>query len=96
MVGQSWECMWTASLADGQLTVEGPFFDTKGSSLATTGGTGNFRGARGEMKLQAPAPRAGYCSKSKAAVMSATAASRLLSALRSKRCSIRARMDVVS
>lgn len=52
VAGQSWECMWTAFLDDGQLTVEGPFFDTKGSTLAITGGTRSFNGARGQMQLE--------------------------------------------
>lgn len=52
VVGQSYECMWTAFFEEGQLTVEGPFFDTKGSTLAITGGTGDFEGARGQMELE--------------------------------------------
>jgi allene oxide cyclase len=52
VAGQSYECTWTAFLSDGQLTVSGPFYDTKGSQLAITGGTGAFRGARGEMQLE--------------------------------------------
>jgi hypothetical protein len=44
VVGQAWECFWT-------LTVEGPFYDTKDSVLAITGGTGAYRGAKGEMSL---------------------------------------------
>jgi hypothetical protein len=39
VVGQSWECVWTTFLPRGQLTVEGPFYDTKDSVLAITGGT---------------------------------------------------------
>ncbi len=50
-VGASWECNWTAFLAEGQITVEGPFFDDKGSSLSITGGTGLYRGAYGWMDL---------------------------------------------
>jgi hypothetical protein len=49
--GVSWECMWTAFLADGQITVEGPFYDAKGSTLAITGGTGAYKDAKGEMQL---------------------------------------------
>ncbi|MBI3762491.1 MAG: dirigent protein [Chloroflexi bacterium] len=49
----AWECFWTITLADGQLTVEGPFYDTKDSVLAITGGTGAYSGARGQMKLHA-------------------------------------------
>ncbi len=52
-VGKSWECFWTLTLADGQLTVEGPFFDKGDSVLAITGGTGKYAATRGEMKLHA-------------------------------------------
>src|SRR5205823_8220565 len=34
VAGASWECVWTTFLARGQLTVEGPFYDTKDSVLA--------------------------------------------------------------
>jgi allene oxide cyclase len=47
----SWECSWTTFLAQGQLTVQGPYYDTKNSVLSVTGGTRAFRRARGEMKL---------------------------------------------
>lgn len=50
-VGKSFECTWTAFLADGQITVAGPFFDAKESTLAITGGTGAFKDARGDMDL---------------------------------------------
>ena len=53
VVGKSWECMWTLSLKDGQLTVEGPFLDAGDSVLAITGGTGRYAAARGQMKLHA-------------------------------------------
>lgn len=53
VVGAAWECFWTASLADGQITVEGPFLDAGDSVLAVTGGTGAYAAARGEMKLHA-------------------------------------------
>ena len=52
VVGKSWECNWTTFLAGGQITVDGPFFDAKGSTLAITGGTGRYRGAKGEMELE--------------------------------------------
>jgi hypothetical protein len=52
-VGKAWECFWTLSLADGQITVEGPFLDAGDSNLAVTGGTGAYSGVRGEMKLHA-------------------------------------------
>ena len=51
VVGKSWECFWTTMLADGQITVEGPFLDAGDSTLTVTGGTGNYAGASGEMKL---------------------------------------------
>jgi allene oxide cyclase len=52
VVGSSWECMWTTFLPSGQITVEGPFYDTGDSVLAITGGTGAYRNARGEMELK--------------------------------------------
>ncbi len=52
-VGQAWECSWTLSLADGQITVAGPFLDAGDSTLTVTGGTGRYVGARGEMQLHA-------------------------------------------
>ncbi len=52
-VGKAWECTWTLSLKDGQLTVEGPFLDAGDSVLAITGGTGKYAAARGQMKLHA-------------------------------------------
>jgi hypothetical protein len=51
--GVSWECLWTLKLADGQLTVQGPFYDAGDSVLAITGGTGKYATARGQMKLHA-------------------------------------------
>jgi Allene oxide cyclase barrel like domain len=48
----SYECNWTTLLPGGQITVEGPFYDTKNSTLAITGGTGRYRGARGSMELR--------------------------------------------
>jgi allene oxide cyclase len=51
--GKAWECFWTLTLADGQITVEGPFLDAGDSTFAVTGGTGKYSGVRGEMKLHA-------------------------------------------
>lgn len=51
IAGKSWECFWTLRLEDGQITVEGPFYDTGDSVLAVTGGTGKYAGAKGSMKL---------------------------------------------
>src|SRR3954449_4459463 len=50
--GAAYECHWTTFLDGGQITVDGPFFDAKGSTLAITGGTGRYRGAKGEMTLE--------------------------------------------
>ena len=52
-VGSAWECSWTVLLPKGQITVEGPFYDTKDSVLAITGGTGAYNQARGQMTLHA-------------------------------------------
>jgi hypothetical protein len=51
--GKAWECYWTLTLEEGQLSVAGPFLDGADSVLAVTGGTGKYYGARGEMKLHA-------------------------------------------
>ena len=51
VAGKSWECFWTLRLEDGQITVEGPFYDTGDSVMAVTGGTGKYAGAKGSMKL---------------------------------------------
>jgi len=52
VVGKTWECNFTTILADGQITVEGPFSDTGATQLAITGGTGKYRNARGWMDLK--------------------------------------------
>ena len=50
----SWQCSWTTWInGQGSITVEGPFYDAKDSTLAITGGTGYFSNARGQMKLSA-------------------------------------------
>jgi allene oxide cyclase len=51
----SYECNWTTFLENGHITVQGPFFDTKNSVLAITGGTGAYRDARGVMELRSKA-----------------------------------------
>jgi len=55
VVGESWECVWTTLLPRGQITVEGPFYDTRDSVLAITGGTGAYANARGQMELKSRA-----------------------------------------
>jgi allene oxide cyclase len=47
-----WECVWTTFLKGGQITVQGPFYDTRNSVLSITGGTGAYRRTRGEMVLR--------------------------------------------
>ena len=49
----TWECLWTTFLPGGELTVQGPFYDTRDSTLSITGGTGTYRDARGQMGLHA-------------------------------------------
>ena len=51
--GASYECLWTLKLAEGQITVEGPFLDAGDSMLAVTGGTGLYADIRGQMLLHA-------------------------------------------
>jgi len=53
VVGKAWECIWTLTLEKGQITAEGPFYDTADSVLAVTGGTGGYDEASGSMKLHA-------------------------------------------
>ena len=52
VAGTAYECNWTTFLPAGQITVEGPFYDAKDSTLAITGGTGRYRHVRGTMDLQ--------------------------------------------
>jgi hypothetical protein len=47
-----WECLWTTFLKGGQITVQGPYYDTRNSVLSITGGTGAYRNARGQMQLK--------------------------------------------
>jgi hypothetical protein len=52
----AWECIWTVTLDGGQITVEGPFFDGKDSTLAITGGTEEYEDASGQMQLHSRNP----------------------------------------
>jgi Allene oxide cyclase len=52
-VATAWECTFTVTLEDGQLSVEGPFYDGGDSVKSVTGGTGKYAKVRGEMKLHA-------------------------------------------
>ena len=44
-----WECLWTTFLTGGQITVQGPYYDTRNSVLSITGGTEAYRNNRGQM-----------------------------------------------
>jgi allene oxide cyclase len=48
----SWECRWMTFVPGGSITVEGPFYDRRSSTLAITGGTGDYSNARGSMGLK--------------------------------------------
>ena len=51
---KEWECFWTVFLAQGQITVEGPYYDDgTDTTLAITGGTGAYMEAQGQMLLHA-------------------------------------------
>ncbi|MGI9253320.1 MAG: allene oxide cyclase family protein [Thermomicrobiales bacterium] len=48
-----WECNWTVSLADGNLSVQGKSVDDgTATTLTVTGGTGAYASASGEMLLE--------------------------------------------
>ena len=51
VAGKAWECFWTLTLADGQITIEGPFYDAGDSVMAVTGGTGEYADVSGSMAL---------------------------------------------
>lgn len=51
--GTSFECAWTTTLPGGQIMVAGPFYDTRDSELAITGGTGRYGDVDGTMRLHA-------------------------------------------
>jgi hypothetical protein len=46
-VGKSLDCFWTLILKEGQIMSEGPVADAGDSTLAISGGTGKYAGARG-------------------------------------------------
>jgi hypothetical protein len=52
VVGKAWECTWSNTLENGSLTAQGTFYDTGDGTFAITGGTGDYSGATGEMKLK--------------------------------------------
>ena len=46
-----WQCSFTSWFEGGSITVDGPFYDTRESNFAITGGTGSFRNASVVMHL---------------------------------------------
>lgn len=57
IIGKTWECSWTVILAGGAITAEGPFVGPADSTLAVTGGTGQYVGAKGSMLIHALDPK---------------------------------------
>ena len=51
---RSFECRWITFLKDGAITVEGPLYGDRDSSLAITGGLGLYRNARGKLRVVSP------------------------------------------
>lgn len=51
VIGKQYECVWTLILGAGQITAEGPVSDSGDSTLAVTGGTGKYIGAKGVLKI---------------------------------------------
>ncbi len=49
-VGRSFQCLWTLTLANGTIQVSGREFDAGVSTLAISGGTGEYSGITGEME----------------------------------------------
>jgi allene oxide cyclase len=51
--GEAWECSYTVTLDDGSIVVQGALYDDgRDTTLAITGGTGDYSGASGEMDLK--------------------------------------------
>ena len=51
IIGKAWECSWTVVLAGGVITAEGQYLTPADSTLAVTGGTGQYVGAKGTMTI---------------------------------------------
>lgn len=51
--GKAWQCAFTTFLPKGSLVAEGPFYDSRDSVMAITGGTGAYSRARGVLHLHA-------------------------------------------
>jgi hypothetical protein len=54
IAGETWECFRSITLDQGQITVEGPYYDNQDSSMAVTGGTGIYLSAQGEVRMHPP------------------------------------------
>jgi allene oxide cyclase len=48
-VGKSWQCSFTVILADGQISVQGPYADVGDSTMVIMGGTGRYLNAKGSV-----------------------------------------------
>ena len=53
IAGETWECFRSITLDQGQITVEGPYYDNQDSIMAVTGGTGIYLSAQGEVRMHA-------------------------------------------
>jgi hypothetical protein len=53
----TWECFRSLTLEQGQITLEGPFYNNRDSIFAVTGGTGAYLAAQGECKMHARDPQ---------------------------------------
>lgn len=53
VVAEAYECNWTTFFDDGQITVEGPFYDAKDATLTVIGGTGAYDGMHGQLTVHA-------------------------------------------
>ena len=51
IAGETWECFRSITLDQGQITVEGPYYDKQDSTMAVTGGTGIYLSAQGEVRM---------------------------------------------
>ena len=52
VVGKAWECTWSNTLEKGTISAQGTFYDTGDGTFSIIGGTGDYSGATGEMKLK--------------------------------------------
>lgn len=57
--GKSWQCTLTFFLKNGQISVSGPFFDDRDSTMTITGGATGYRNAKGSIAIHAREGRSG-------------------------------------